>query len=228
MSGGAAVDLGDRGDRADRAAAEDRGRWLAPPRTCPSGKSVKPGDIVDGLQRQDDRGEQHRRGGTVGARRLPLPRDLLGSRAGGRPGDADRRCDHRARLDLRRVDLQQRRVRRERDRGRGADRRDRVEAAAARGVRRVGQGQIRRTSTTRPKAARRARSPARRSSPTSWETLPGRTSTSPVPHGIWDVPTSARAHPGTACACWSSSRVPRVPSALRPLPDYELIRRAIR
>ena len=40
----------------------------------PSGHSVKPGDIVTAAQRQDDRGQQHRRRGPAGAGRLPLPR----------------------------------------------------------------------------------------------------------------------------------------------------------
>ena len=54
-----------------------------------------------GEKREDDRDQQHRCRGPARAGRLPLPRRLFGGRADRRPGDADRRGDHRARLDLR-------------------------------------------------------------------------------------------------------------------------------
>ena len=128
----------------------------------PSGRSVKPGDIVRAIERDDDRGQQHRRRGTARAGRLPVPRGGAGGRTDRRPGDADRRGDHRARLHIRGADEQRRRARRA-GRGRGrAGGRDRVATAAARGVRRADQRDLRRISTTRPKRARRARSWARR------------------------------------------------------------------
>ena len=92
-------DLGDGRDRSDRPSGADRGR---------GGRHREPAERSlgqarghrDGVQRQDDRGQQHRRRGPARAGRLPLPRDLAWRRAGRGPGDADRRGDHRARLDL--------------------------------------------------------------------------------------------------------------------------------
>ncbi len=89
----------DRGDRRDRAPASCRSAASASsarPRTCPSGRSVKPGDIVTpaGGRRRD---QQHRRRGPARARRLHRLRDRRGRRAARRPRDADRRRDRRAR-----------------------------------------------------------------------------------------------------------------------------------
>ena len=76
----------------------------------PSGRVGQAGRHRHGRQRQDDRGQQHRRRGTARARRLPVPRRRPGRRADRRPGHADRRGDRRARLDLRRADGQRRRA----------------------------------------------------------------------------------------------------------------------
>ena len=56
-----------------------------PERTCRQARGHRHGG-----QREDDRGQQHRRRGSPGARRLPVPRGRAGSRADRRSGDADR------------------------------------------------------------------------------------------------------------------------------------------
>ena len=64
----------------------------------PSGHAIKPGDIISDLERQDGRGEQHRRRGPADPRRRARLRGGRGRRADRRPRDADRRDHHRARL----------------------------------------------------------------------------------------------------------------------------------
>ena len=85
----------------------------------PSGRSVKPGDIVTASN-----GKTIEVNNTDAEGRLVLADCLChaisrGRRAAGRPGDAHRRGDHRARVDLRRADVKRRRARRA-DRGRPA------------------------------------------------------------------------------------------------------------
>ncbi len=121
-------------------------------------------------------------------------------------------------------------------RRRRADRRDRLAAAAARGVRRADQGRLRRPRQRPRRRARPARSSAPRSCRTSSATCPGRTSTSPARPGTSAAPTSARAPRATACGCWWSWRAPTAPerAIARPAmdfdlsPDHELIRRTVR
>ena len=62
------------------------------------------------VQRQDGRGQQHRRRGPADPRRRARLRDRAGRRAGRRPGDPDRRRADRPGLDLRGGDLQRRRA----------------------------------------------------------------------------------------------------------------------
>ena len=148
---------GGRGDRAAGAAGEAaRGRRRhREPAERPLGQAR---GHRHGRQRQDDRGQQHRRRGPAGAGRLPLPRRLAGGRADRRPGDADRRGDRRARLDLRGADAQRRRARRAASpprasapaRSSGGCRCTRSTTSSSRATTA--------TSTTRPKRARRARS----------------------------------------------------------------------
>ena len=97
----------DRGGRRDRpagAAGQARGRRRRDrePAERPLGQAR---GHRHRLERQDDRGQQHRRRGPARARRLPLPRRRPGRRADRRPRDAHRRGDRRARLDLRRADV---------------------------------------------------------------------------------------------------------------------------
>ena len=63
------------------------------------------------VQRQDGRGQQHRRRGPPDPRRRPRLRGRARRRADRRPRDPDRRRADRARLDLRGADLQRRRPR---------------------------------------------------------------------------------------------------------------------
>ena len=162
----------------------------------PDGRAVKPGRHRHGEEREDDRDQQHRRRGPARARRLPLPRGLAGGRADRRPGDAHRRGDRRARLDLRGDHVQRRRAHRAAHRRGRAHRRDPLAAAAAPRVRRARRGHVRRPRQRAPKRARRARSWAPRSSRTSSPRRPGRTSTSPARPGISAARTSARARSG--------------------------------
>ena len=108
MSGAAAVLEALRGGRrtgpADRA---DRRRPLDREHALRDRDQARRRDHP--VQRQDGRGEQHRRRGPADPRRRPRLRDRARRRAGHRPGDADRRGGDRARLDLRRRDLQRRR-----------------------------------------------------------------------------------------------------------------------
>ena len=103
MSGGAAVIEA----VAAIAAAAAAGRLLAvvgATENLPSGPRGQARRHRHGRQRQDDRGQQHRRRGPAGARRLPLPCGRRGRRADRRPRDAHWRRDRRARLDLRGAD----------------------------------------------------------------------------------------------------------------------------
>ena len=179
----------------------------------PSGRCGQARGHRHGRQRQDDRGQQHRRRGPAGAGRLPVPRRLaqgaerivdlatltgavivaLGSTYAGLMSNDEELA--------------------ERITAAGEQtRRDRLAPAAARGVRRADQGHLRR-SRQRARSSqgghdhRRARS-CRTSSPTR----PGRTWTSPARPGISGAPTRPRAPPATACACWSSWRAPTAPS----------------
>ena len=146
-------DRGDRRDRAAAAAGQAASRSSARPRTCPAARAVKPGDIVTAAN-----GKTIEVNNTDAEGRLVLADCLChaidaGRRADRRPGDAHRRGDRRARLDLRGADEQRRRARASAcSRPGERTRRDRLAAAAARGVRRAHQGHLRATSTTRPKA----------------------------------------------------------------------------
>ena len=102
-----------RGDRARSRGSGCRVRVIAvigATENMPSGRAVKPGDIVARDGRHDDRGQQHRRRGPPRPRRLPAPRARAGRRAARRPRDAHRRRRDRARLGLRRADEQRRRL----------------------------------------------------------------------------------------------------------------------
>ena len=106
---------GGRGDRrAGAAGRPDRRRPLD--REHALGNGDQAGRRDHPVQRQDGRGQQHRRRGPPDPRRRPRLRDRARRRAGRRPGDADRRGADRARLDLRGGDLQRRRARRRRSR----------------------------------------------------------------------------------------------------------------
>ena len=150
-------DRGRRRDRAPAAAgAAPRGRRRH--REPASGRVGQARRHRHGRQRQDDRGQQHRRRGPAGAGRLPLPRRRRGRRADRRPGDAHRRRDRRARLDLRRADEQRRRARRaDHPRPESAPARSSGGCPCTRSTTSSSRGPTA-ISTTRPKRARPARS----------------------------------------------------------------------
>ena len=79
------------------------------PRTCPTAAPTGPA-TSSRQQRQDDRGDQHRRRGTARPRRRALVRARAGRDARGRPRDADRRDGGRARRHLRRRLRERRRL----------------------------------------------------------------------------------------------------------------------
>ena len=146
-----------RGGRRDRAAAAagPRGRASsARPRTCRSGRAMKPGRHRARAERHDDRGQQHRRRGPARARRLP--------RATPSTQGAERLVDLATLTGaiivalgstLRRADGQRRRAGPPRSpRPAQRDRRARLAAAAARRVRRADQGHATPTSSTRAEA----------------------------------------------------------------------------
>ena len=64
-------DARDRAARARRSASSASSRR---PRTCRAAARSKPGDVLRGAQRQDGRGDQHRRRGTADPRRRALVR----------------------------------------------------------------------------------------------------------------------------------------------------------
>ena len=114
MSGGAAVIEAVAAIARLRAAGAGSSAVVGATENLPSGRSVKPGDIVTAAN-----GKTIEVNNTDAEGRLVLADCLchavaLGRRADRRPGDADRRGDHRARLDLRRADEQRRRARRAR------------------------------------------------------------------------------------------------------------------
>ena len=174
----------------------------------PSGHAVKPGRHHHDLERQDGRGQQHRRRGPPDPRRRARLRGRRGRRADHRPRDADRRDHHRARLAPTRAcsptttsspsaiaDAAS-----EHRRARLADAAaPRLQGADARQGRRP-----RRTPRRRARHRPRTRPPSSRSSSTASR---GRTSTSPARPGTrTTATTSARARAAGACGCWSSSR----------------------
>ena len=109
-------DRGDGGDRQARAAGHRSPRSCPPPRTCRAAAPIKPGDIVTAHERQDDRGEQHRRRGPPDPRRRARLRGRAGRRADRGPGHAHRRDPVRARPHLRRAVVERRRLVRRRSR----------------------------------------------------------------------------------------------------------------
>ena len=138
---------GDRGrgsDRPARLAGEGGGGGAARPRTCPSGRAIKPGDIVRAMN-----GVTIEVNNTDAEGRLVLADCLAhaverGRRAARRPGHADRRHHRRAGLHARRAVRQRRRLGRAGGAGRDVGRRAAVAPAAAPRVRRADQGPLRR------------------------------------------------------------------------------------
>ena len=122
---------GDRGDRRDRPARLPVRLLSVCPSTenMPSGHSDEARRHHPDLERQDGRGEQHRRRGPADPGRRPRLRRVRGRRADRRPRDAHRRDPGRARVHLRGPVLQRRRPER-RDRA-GGERTGELLAAAA-------------------------------------------------------------------------------------------------
>ena len=127
MSGGGGRDRGDRRDRGAGAAGHDHrggpGHREHAERALGEARRHRHRD-----ERQDDRGQQHRRRGPPDPGRRPLLRGRPGRGAHRGPRHADRRDHHRARLDLRRAVRQRRRLVR---RGRGRLRRPPASSAGA-------------------------------------------------------------------------------------------------
>ncbi len=205
MSGGAAVIEAVARDRPAAACRCGCSRSSGATENLPSGRAVKPGDIVTAAN-----GKTIEVNNTDAEGRLVLADCLChavarGSRADRRPGHADRRGDRRARLDLRGADEQRRRARRARSlppgertgeivwrlplheeydeliKGTYADLDNAPEARKAGTI--VGGDvpvELRRRRALGAPRHRRARP------------------------GISAAPTSARAPRATACGCWSS------------------------
>ena len=104
---------GARDDRGDRRARLPVNVVACVPATenMPSGTATQPGRHHHAAQRQDGRGEQHRRRGAPDPGRRPhLLRPRAGRPAAGGHRDPDGRGDRRTRLDLRRPARERRRV----------------------------------------------------------------------------------------------------------------------
>ena len=216
MSGGAAVIEAIGAIAAAGAAGARHRRGRARPRTCPSGRSMKPGDIV-----RASNGTTVEIINTDAEGRLVLSDCLVHAQAQG----AERLVDlatltgamrRGARLDLRGADGQRRRVGRRGVRRRALVGRARVAAAAARRVRRRDQEPLRghHERGRDPQGGRdHGRGVPARASPA---TRRGRTSTSPGWRGTAARPTRPRAATGSASGCSWSSHVAWRRDELRP------------
>ncbi len=193
MSGGAAVLEGVARDRRARAARSESAHGACPrPRTCRTGPRPSPA-----TSSPSSNGKTVEVNNTDAEGRLILAdaltycvRELSADRVD-RHRDPDRRGRGRARLDLRRADLQRRRLGAAGRRGRRAHRRAGLAPAAASRVQGPDPRQGRRPHQRLGEAQGLVDLRRRPSSRSSWTASPGPTSTSPAPPGTSAATTSA-------------------------------------